>query len=198
MSPSRSVPVAVNATSPPGGTLPAGVRAAVTVGARLACVTRTVSVRVSVPPLPSDTVTRAVYVPGVEYVCDGLRAAEVALSPNSHAYVSASASASVAATSKPTGVPVVTSPAGVRVADEITGGLLTGVVQPGMAGTFAPSTWNQSNTASTDVAAALESAKNPICGFAGIAVEARPALVHVVPSVEYPAVRLVPSHTTRM
>jgi hypothetical protein len=34
------------------------------------------------------------------------------------------------------------------------------------------------------VAAALDSAKNPILAFAGIAVDARPAAVNVVPSSE--------------
>ena len=60
MSPSRSAPVAVNATAVPVGTLPVGVRPAVTVGARLGCVTVTLSVGVPVPPLPSETVTLTV------------------------------------------------------------------------------------------------------------------------------------------
>ena len=35
----------------------------------------------------------------------------------------------------------------------------------------------------TVVAAALERAKNPICGFVGMNVDARPTFVHVLPSV---------------
>ena len=63
-SPSASVPVAVKATGTPTRTLPVGVRAAVTVGlAFCGVVTTTSSVRVAVPPLPSLTVTFAVYVP---------------------------------------------------------------------------------------------------------------------------------------
>jgi hypothetical protein len=38
----------------------------------LRCSTTTVNDLLSVPPLPSLTVTLAVYVPGVLYVCDGL------------------------------------------------------------------------------------------------------------------------------
>ena len=65
MSPSGSVPVAVNAIAVPVVVLPAGVRAAVTDGSRLAVVTITVEVAVPVPPLPSDTVTVAAKVPAV-------------------------------------------------------------------------------------------------------------------------------------
>ncbi len=65
MSASASAPVAVKETSVPGATVPVGVRAAVTVGLRLPCVTTTLSVWVAVPPLPSLTVTFAEYVPGV-------------------------------------------------------------------------------------------------------------------------------------
>jgi hypothetical protein len=49
----------VNETSVPGATEPVGVRAAVTVGLRLPCVTTTLSVCVALPPLPSVTVTLA-------------------------------------------------------------------------------------------------------------------------------------------
>ena len=65
MSPSASVPVAVNATGTPTRVLPVGLRVAVTVGLRLPCVTVTLSVWVALPPLPSVTVTLAAYVPGV-------------------------------------------------------------------------------------------------------------------------------------
>ena len=44
MSPSASVPIALNATAVPAKTLPAGLRDAVTVGARLPWVTTTLSV----------------------------------------------------------------------------------------------------------------------------------------------------------
>ncbi len=49
----------MKAIAVPVVTPPVGVRAATTVGLRLACVTTTVSVAVPVPPLPSDTVTLA-------------------------------------------------------------------------------------------------------------------------------------------
>ena len=82
---------------------------------------------------------------------------------------------------------------GVRVAEVITGLVFGAEMQPGIAATFGPSTCHQSNTALTVVVAALESAKKPILAFAGIAVEAWPALVQVVPSGEYWPVRFVPS-----
>ncbi len=59
MSPSASVPTALNATAVPATTLPAGLRDAVTVGARLPWVTTTLSVASPVPPRPSETVTLA-------------------------------------------------------------------------------------------------------------------------------------------
>ena len=65
MSPSGSVPVALNATAAPTATLPAGSRVAVTDGSRLGWVTTIVSVVSPVPPLPSETVTLAVLVPAV-------------------------------------------------------------------------------------------------------------------------------------
>ena len=60
MSPSASAPVAVKAIAVPATTSPVGVREIVTVGLRLAWVTVTPTVSVAVPPLPSDTVMRAV------------------------------------------------------------------------------------------------------------------------------------------
>ena len=60
MSPSASVPVALNAIAAPEATLPVGVREAVTVGLLLALVTWTARVWLAVPPLPSETVTLAV------------------------------------------------------------------------------------------------------------------------------------------
>ena len=65
MSPSASVPVAAKVIAVFGATSPVGVRPAVTVGLRLACVTTTDCEDVAVPPLPSDTVTVAVLVPAV-------------------------------------------------------------------------------------------------------------------------------------
>ncbi len=70
-------------------------------------------------------------------------------------------------------------------------------MQFGSGGTFGPSSVNQSNVGVTVVAAALESAKKPTCAFAGIAVEVRPACVHVCPSVEYCPVSVVPFQTIR-
>ena len=53
------MPVAVKAIAVPVVTSPVGVRAATTLGSRLACVTTTLSVAVPLPPRPSDTVTLA-------------------------------------------------------------------------------------------------------------------------------------------
>src|SRR4029079_994832 len=142
------------------------------------------SVWVALPPLPSLTVTFAAYVPAVVYVLVGFCCADVVVSPKSHAYESVSPSASVAAAAKLIAVPAVTSPLGVRVMEPITGLAFGALVQPGIAGAVGPSTCHQSNTASTVVVAALESAKKPIFAFAGSAVEAWPACVQVVPSAE--------------
>ena len=90
-----------------------------------------------------------------------------------------SPSASVAAAVNSTGVPTVTSPAGVRVAEAITGSAFGHGVP-----TFGPSTLNQSKVESTCVAAALENACTPILALAGSGVDARPTVVNVVPSVE--------------
>src|SRR3954469_6425345 len=100
----------------PAATSPVGVRAAVTVGLRLACVTITVSVWEALPPLPSDTVTFAEYVPGALYAWFALAVAAVPLSPKSHAYVRVSPSGSVPVAVKAIEVPVVVLPAGVREA----------------------------------------------------------------------------------
>ncbi len=65
VSPSGSVPFAVNAIGIPTRWFPVGVRLAVTVGFWLApsAVTVTGSVAEPVPPRPSDTVTTALNVP---------------------------------------------------------------------------------------------------------------------------------------
>src|SRR6478752_6597071 len=60
----------------------------------------------------------------------------------------------------------------------------------------APSRRNQSKSATGIVAAALENANTPTFAPAGIAA-GRPTGVHVVPSVEYAPVTLVPSETIR-
>ena len=64
-------------------------------------------------------------------------------------------------------------------------------------GTLGPSIVNQSNVGMTSVAAAFESASTPTWAFAGIAVDVRPACVHVCPSVEYCPVSVVPFQTIR-
>src|SRR5690349_7638438 len=63
-------------------------------------------------------------------------------------------------------------------------------------GAAGPSRRNQSKSATGVVAAALENANMPTFAFAGIAA-GRPTGVHVVPSVEYAPVTLVPSETIR-
>src|SRR3954452_12500757 len=66
----------------------------------------------------------------------------------------------------------------------------------GPLGAAGPSSRNQSKSATGIVAAAFENANTPIFAPAGIAA-GRPTGVHVVPSVEYAPVTLVPSETIR-
>ena len=123
-SPSGSLAVAVNAIDWPVVTPPVGVRPAVTVGARLGCVTVMLSVSSSLPPLPSETVTLAEYVPAVVYACVGFCVVEVGVpSPKSHVYVSVSLSGSVPAAVNETFWPVSTLPVGVRPAVTVGGWL---------------------------------------------------------------------------